>query len=313
MIHQVVEFNSQVLGIEKRPIGMMPTNEVDHLHKCLIEEAGELVAAHQQGDLIKAADALLDSVYFALGGLWKLGLSPEAVQEIFAVVHRANMTKAKGRVERRDTGAPDAVKPDGWIRKKRSELSSTGTWADAMIVVEGADNSGKSTLGKAISLPYYSAGPAPRSAEELMKCLDEQRARASSPCVQDRLTCISQQVYSDAPESMFLQKTLEDLVEVPFVIVVYCRPPERTLMDLSTHKVKSYDTEENMEKIARYQHEYIKKYDSLMAKIPHILYDWTEYDVWEQVNVQRYLVEAQKSMERWKALRDDMRMGTISF
>lgn len=114
MIRQVVEFNRHVLGIDKRDIGLMPDNEMRHLHKCLVEEAGELVEAHQKGDLIKAADALIDSVYFALGGLWKLGLPPEAVTEMFEAVHAANMTKVLGRIERRDTGAPDAVKPDGW-------------------------------------------------------------------------------------------------------------------------------------------------------------------------------------------------------
>lgn len=182
-----------------------------------------------------------------------------------------------------------------------------------MIVVEGADNSGKSTLGKSIGLAYHSAGPAPSDSAELVRCLKEQRARASQPCVQDRLTCISQQVYSDAPESSLLQNDLEELVELPFVVIVYCRPPERTLMDLSTHCVKSYDTEENMERLVRRQLEYIQRYDELMNKIPHVVYDWTDYDDSERANFRSFLVTVQHSLADWRKLRDNMKIGRLSF
>jgi hypothetical protein len=182
-----------------------------------------------------------------------------------------------------------------------------------MIVVEGADNSGKSVFAKSFGLAYFSAGPAPNDSKELAKCLREQRNRVLLPCVQDRLTCISQQVYSDAPESALLQTDLEAIVEEPRVIVVYCRPPERTLMDLSTHVVKSYDTEENMEKIARRQHEYIKRYDDLMATIPHVIYDWTDHDDLTNSQIRSMLVMTQHSTDEWRNLRETMKMGRISF
>jgi predicted HAD superfamily Cof-like phosphohydrolase len=114
-MEQVIEFNHGLLKIEPRPLGLMPDSEVNHLVKCLYEEADELDEGHREGDIIKAVDSLIDSMYFALGGLYKLGLTPEAVQEIFTAVHEANMEKTKGAVARRDTGAADAIKPINWV------------------------------------------------------------------------------------------------------------------------------------------------------------------------------------------------------
>lgn len=182
-----------------------------------------------------------------------------------------------------------------------------------MIVMEGADNSGKSTFGRSIALPYFSAGPAPKDARELRNCLSEQRARAPFACIQDRLTCISQQIYSDDPTSTLLQGELVALIDMEVVVVVYCRPPERTLMDLSTHRLKSYDTEENMEKIVLHQHEYIRKYDDLMSTIPHIIYDWTEHDDESNHQIRSMLVDSQNSTTAWKKLIETTKMGRISF
>lgn len=176
-----------------------------------------------------------------------------------------------------------------------------------MLVVEGADNSGKSTLAKFVGLAHFSAGPAPENALELRRCLEQQRSRAYIACIQDRLTCISQQVYSEAPESWLLQDELLRLIDVPRVVIVYCRPPERTLMDLSTHKAKSYDTEANMSKIAQNQHTYIKRYDDLMHTIPHIMYDWTEHDDETNRQIRSLLVESQLSDEKWRELLKSMK------
>lgn len=174
-----------------------------------------------------------------------------------------------------------------------------------MIVVEGPDNAGKSTLSSEIGLQRFSAGPAPRDSLELRECLRDQKARASVPCIQDRLTCISQQVYSDAPESSILQRDLDELIEKPMFVVVYCRPPERVLMDFSTHKVKSYDTEKSLEKITDNQHTYIERYDELMRSIPHVLYDWTEYRDHGSADLNRFvrmLVNTQYSVDEWKRI-----------
>jgi predicted HAD superfamily Cof-like phosphohydrolase len=114
--HQVVDFNQQVLGIAQRPIGMLGDAEFEISKKCLEEETLEFVEAHQAGDIIKAVDGIVDLMYFAVGVLYKMGLTPDQIVEIQTAVHEANMEKKLGVVAKRGDGsAADAVKPEGWI------------------------------------------------------------------------------------------------------------------------------------------------------------------------------------------------------
>lgn len=114
--HLVSEFNRDILKLERPPLGPMPKDTGDHLFKCLVEEAEEFQEAHEQADFIKCVDSLIDSIYFAIGGLYKLGLSREDAVKVFELVHQANMTKVRGQKEGRITGdAADAIKPDEWV------------------------------------------------------------------------------------------------------------------------------------------------------------------------------------------------------
>lgn len=78
------------------------------------EEAQELRDA---GSIKDQADAYIDVIYFALGGLVELGIEP---QKLFDIVHRANMGKMhiddNGRpyVRRREDGK--IIKPPNWER-----------------------------------------------------------------------------------------------------------------------------------------------------------------------------------------------------
>lgn len=172
-----------------------------------------------------------------------------------------------------------------------------------MIVLEGADNSGKSTLAAKFSgIPVYTAGPAPKNDEEEDKCLIEQMNRVPKTCVQDRLTCISQQVYANRLFDTKLASYVLDMIKMPTMIVVYCRPPDRVLMDFSTHNVKSYDTEDHLRKILDNQHTFIDRYDSLMSTIPHMHYDWTDPDVVVEGMIKQ-LLQSQKGVDQWVELR----------
>lgn len=113
---QVVDFNRNVLGIEPRPLTYPHGPEMDHALKCLREEHRELSDAYQSGDFIGCVDANIDTIYFAIGNLYKMGLTAEQMEQIFTIVHVKNMSKSAGQVESRATdGAVDAVKPDGWV------------------------------------------------------------------------------------------------------------------------------------------------------------------------------------------------------
>jgi predicted HAD superfamily Cof-like phosphohydrolase len=92
----------------------MPQAESDHLIKAMTEEINEFEDATRDGDFIGAIDGLSDLIYFALGGLYKMGLTEEMALEIFTAIHMANMEKKKGVIARRATGAPDAIKPEDW-------------------------------------------------------------------------------------------------------------------------------------------------------------------------------------------------------
>jgi len=115
-VDQVIEFNQQVLKIEQRPIDMLPKNEFEISMKCLQEELDEFEEAYKNGDLIGCIDAIIDLRYFAIGVLYKKGLTAEAIKLCDTAVHSANMEKKLGtNAKRAVEGAADAVKPVGWI------------------------------------------------------------------------------------------------------------------------------------------------------------------------------------------------------
>jgi predicted HAD superfamily Cof-like phosphohydrolase len=72
------------------------------------EEVSELREARSITD---QADAFIDVIYFAVGGLVNLGIRPG---ELWAIVHAANMAKLwpDGRPRWRDDGK--IIKPEGW-------------------------------------------------------------------------------------------------------------------------------------------------------------------------------------------------------
>jgi predicted HAD superfamily Cof-like phosphohydrolase len=115
-VEAVVEFNHKLLGIEPRAIAPMSDNEVKHLMKALREEVEELGDGHAQEDVIECVDALVDIMYWSIGGLHKLGLTPEQILACCQIVHEQNMEKKQGKVaSRAQEGVPDAVKPQGWV------------------------------------------------------------------------------------------------------------------------------------------------------------------------------------------------------
>jgi predicted HAD superfamily Cof-like phosphohydrolase len=82
--------------------------EADRVHKrasWLIEEIEEFQKAKTIED---QADAMIDTIYFALGTLVEMGVQPD---ELFQIVHRANMSKLW------DDGKPRYRSSDGKVIK----------------------------------------------------------------------------------------------------------------------------------------------------------------------------------------------------
>lgn len=101
----------------KLPIGDSPhllaANDVSYLARFIMEELSEFLRANEEGSLIKAADALVDLTYVALGGAHAMGLP---FDKLWAIVHASNMQKVPANdVYRSLRGNQyDAVKPIGW-------------------------------------------------------------------------------------------------------------------------------------------------------------------------------------------------------
>lgn len=101
------------LPIAQEPT-LLDTETLNFRIKFLMEEVSELVTAHQQKDLVAAADAIVDIVYVAFGGALEMGLPFDA---LWNAVHKANMLKinvdpcALGKRNFKH----DIMKPPGWV------------------------------------------------------------------------------------------------------------------------------------------------------------------------------------------------------
>lgn len=113
MLVKVAEFNREVVAL---PIPETPQvlgeQRRTWANAALQEELKEFNDAADAGDVLEAADALIDLVYFALGRLVEMGVSATAVMD---EVQRANMDKERGELSKRPGSmGHDAIKPTGW-------------------------------------------------------------------------------------------------------------------------------------------------------------------------------------------------------
>ena len=113
----VARFNSRILGIEPGigPVVIHEDYELSHVQ--LIEEAEEFLDACERGNTVDAIDAVIDSIYFAYGILYKMGVSEKLFNAVFDLIHEANMEKALAKEFLRTATAAgkDAAKPEGWV------------------------------------------------------------------------------------------------------------------------------------------------------------------------------------------------------
>jgi phosphoribosyl-ATP pyrophosphohydrolase len=102
--------HAQQLVRNERPTLDVPA-EVKQLRCALIdEEAGEFRDAIEAGDIVAVADAIADLLYVVYGAALTFGIP---VREVFADIHRSNMTKLD------DDGRP-VLRADGKVMKGRN-------------------------------------------------------------------------------------------------------------------------------------------------------------------------------------------------
>lgn len=121
LVAGVDRFNEEVRGVvPPRTPRTLDARRLRSSLQAMQEEIDEFEEATREGDVVAAADGLVDLVYFALGRLHEMGVPARAV---FDEVQRANMEKVPGTLAKRQGWqGRDAVKPDGWVGPDHSWL-----------------------------------------------------------------------------------------------------------------------------------------------------------------------------------------------
>lgn len=84
-----------------------------------MEEHDEFQQAVYEGNAEETVDALIDTIWIALGTLDLLGVDFE---KAFNEVARANMAKERGiKPGREQSGGFDVIKPEGWVGPDHSD------------------------------------------------------------------------------------------------------------------------------------------------------------------------------------------------
>ena len=141
-----------------------------------------------------------------------------------------------------------------------------------MIIVEGFDNAGKTTLAKRIAGKFgwgtYHPGTPPKDELNFMdKCmtsLDMCRHKV----VQDRSCIISDLCYGKVLGTEYHVDfdPWFALLQAQRPILIYCRPRTELLLDFSEHELEPHDDEKYVEKIIENSREIIEQYDQLMQE-----------------------------------------------
>lgn len=97
--------------IQKRPT-LLDRDRVSKRYSWMLEEIDEFKEA---GDIQEQADAMIDLIYFALGTMVEMGVSPK---ELFSIVHEANMSKIWPDGSPHFNKDGKVIKPEGWTDPK---------------------------------------------------------------------------------------------------------------------------------------------------------------------------------------------------
>lgn len=150
-----------------------------------------------------------------------------------------------------------------------------------MIIIEGPDGAGKSTLIKSLQLANTGLTLAPRPCtslggplvgDDLLQWLQDYSRMYGY--IYDRHPCISGAVY-DSVYSRPVEPRLQQRLHEAFweardnARVIYCRPPRQEI-------IRSVNESAQMGGVDRKIHQIIDTYDAIMANmVPHEKYDWT--------------------------------------
>ena len=157
-----------------------------------------------------------------------------------------------------------------------------------MILVEGPDNSGKSTLIDQLTKRFdlfkgdRPHGPPKNEQELYYRIKDFENFYNSKMFIMDRNPIIGESIYGPilrnhnmledigSQDVLEMEANLFSKISTGTIFLIYCRPPLENLLDLSTHQVKPYDTKEHLESLSKNKSKIVEAYDKFMS-------DWATY------------------------------------
>ena len=152
------------------------------------------------------------------------------------------------------------------------------------IILEGADNSGKTTLANLIIDRigdfdlYHHPGGKPTDEDAEFECIRQQMEWLHADnVIIDRVTPISQRIYN--PNLLLDKKRANAWSEMDRQhqpILIYCRPSTDRLLRIQDFTWRDGETDEHKHKIIENQHRFVERYDTLLTNIPCVHYDFDE-------------------------------------
>lgn len=141
MYDDVVEFHAKFglpIPSDGPPRNLTP-EEFEFRFKFLQEELAEYAAAVRDSNLVKAADALADIVYVALG---TAAMQRLPFGDIWTAVQKANMAKVRAvsAAESKRGSALDVVKPAGWVGPEHDIAQAIFTSTAALYAIHNSDS-----------------------------------------------------------------------------------------------------------------------------------------------------------------------------
>lgn len=143
------------------------------------------------------------------------------------------------------------------------------------IILEGFDNSGKSTLAASFGLDVVHPGPRPRSFWEEIDFLETQLRECRLPIVMDRVTSVSTPCYTGDLYNPRYRNNIREMLGTPHCVLIYCRPPLEVIQDFSRHQAKDYDENHRLNWLSKNAEKIVSNYDKYLRGLPHLVYDYT--------------------------------------
>jgi hypothetical protein len=175
-----------------------------------------------------------------------------------------------------------------------------------MIIIEGLDESGKTTLAKYLAKElgirtHHFGGPPKTYREFYSRCV-QSTLMFGRRIIQDRCPFISELVYGHLRDSdPFIKQdvVIKQLFDPFFApLIIYCRPTGH-----EWHEPKNHDDDPQFRRVAENWSTLQMLYDNVMAKLKVYHYNWTQPDL--NMLLERILGVAREKLKLIETLRAD--------